>query len=272
MEPHTRKNLFSVLFVFSCLCAGTARAHGHGADGPQPVLHVGDAYDSCYFDLHPELTQRQLRTFTAEAASMVRFQQLQAAQALGKGTWSFGVAMTATPIDDAKGAWNNTFSHPTADHYLGDVQQFPRLFVRYGASERVDVGLWGSGNPEANYGFVGIDAKITLLEDRFAAVPVHVAVRPSATTLIGPDELWTGNAGVDLTASLTVAGLSPYLGVGGTLGVSVEKSNEVELDPAVTLTPAAVTGLEYRVWHLRLGAEATWSNVNTFGLVVGADI
>jgi hypothetical protein len=244
--------------------------HGHDASGAAPTLHVGKAYESCYFDLHPELTQRQLRTFTAEAGEVVRFQQLGAARALGAGTWSFDIGQVSTPINDAKGAWNNTFSHPEADHYLGDVQNIPRLGLRYGLNGWVDLGLWGTLNPTSNYGFVGVDAKLTLLEDEIAAVPVHVAVRPSLTTVLGPKEIWFGNAAVDLTAGLTVAGLSPYVGVGGTLGAAVERSSDVDLDPALTVMPVAVTGITYQLWHVHVAAEATWSTVQTYGVVLRA--
>ena len=246
--------------------------HGHDASGAPPVLHVGTAYDSCYFDLHPELTQQQFRTFTAEGASVVRFQQLGAASGLGAGTWSLTLGQGFTPINDAKGAWNNTFSHPDADHYLGSLQRIPRLALRYGVTGGLDVGVWGTINPQANYGFVGVDAKLTVLDGEVAAVPVHLAVRPSATTMLGPSEVWLGNAALDVTAGVTIAGLSPYVGVGATVGMAIETSDDVTLRPAVTLSPAALAGIVYRIWHLRLGAEAAWSSIPTYGVVVGADL
>jgi hypothetical protein len=248
-----------------------ALAHGGDEAGAAP-LHVGTAYKSCYFDLHPELTQKQFRTFTREGAMVVRFEQMAAPDALGSGSWSFSIGQSATPIDDRKGAWNNTFSHPESDHYLGDVQQIPRLSARYGLNERVDLGLWGTVNPQANYGFVGADAKLSLVDSHFGTLPYHVAVRPSVTSVIGPKELWFGNAGLDVTAGVTVAGLSPYVGVGGTLGAAVETSRDVSLDPAITVTPVAVTGLAYHIWHVHLAAEATFSTVSTYGMVVGGDI
>src|SRR5262245_27515554 len=115
--------------VLALLLLVTALAAPRHALG-EPTLHVGTEYEECYLDLHPELTAEEFRTFTAEGSSVVRFQQLAGAQTLGDGTWAVGLALSATPIDDSKGAWNNTFSHPTADHWLGDVQRIPRITVR----------------------------------------------------------------------------------------------------------------------------------------------
>lgn len=258
------------LLTLSAFVPVPALAHGEGEAVPD--LHVGSDYDNCYFDLHPELSQGELHTFTAEAASVTRFQQLQAPAGLPGGDWSLSMAMSVTPIDDSKGAWNDTFSHPEDDHWLGDDVRFPRLVVRRGLTEHVQVGAWGTANPSSNYGFAGLDAMISWSVGREGGLPVDVAVRPSATTMLGPDELWAGNAGLDATAGLTWKGLSPYVGVGGTLGVAVERTDEVDLAPSVTLAPVAVTGVTWRVWHVRLGAEATWSNVQTFGVTAGAEL
>ncbi len=238
------------------------------AVGATPVLHVGNSYDSCYFDLHPELTQGQFRTFAAEGGAVVRFLQLAAADTLGKGTFEVSMNMSATRINDAKGAWNNTFSHPDAEHWLGDVQQFPRLVVRAGVTDYLDVGAWGSVNPLSNYGFVGVDAKLALLQRRQGA-PVDLAVRPSVTTVLGPSELWFGNVGVDLTVSRDYSGLSPYVGVGGTASLAIERSNDVDLSPAFSVRPVALVGLAYDFHWFSAGAEAVFSDVHSAGVHAG---
>ncbi len=87
---------------------------------------------------HSELTQAEFNTFTAELGSILRFRQLGGVAPLGKGHFDIGMQYASTGINDSKGAWNNTMSHPDADHYLGRSIQFPRLVARVGVSNRVD--------------------------------------------------------------------------------------------------------------------------------------
>lgn len=276
MKQHNKNyRLIFSMFTGIILVPAFASAHGghaHTSAGAAPKLHVGNEYDDCYFDLHPELTQHQFGVFAAEVNAIGRFMQLTAPQTLGTNGWSLSLAISATPMNDAKGAWNNTFSHPKDDHYLGDLRQIPRLIVHYGVMQHLDLGLWGTVNPASNFGLVGIDAKIGVYDDVVGDVPVYVAFRPSASSVVGPKEVWFGNLAADLTAGIRVVGLSPYVGVGGTLGVAVEKSKDVALDPAITFKPVGVTGLSYKIGYFHAAAEATWSTVQTFGLSLGASI
>lgn len=251
---------------------GRAQAHGdghaHALDGSPPQLHVGNDYQSCYFDLHPDLSLSEFRQFAREGGMVVRFQQLAPAATLGAGRLQISAGYTATPINDSDGAWNDTFSHPDAEHWLGNSQQFPRLVVRYGLTDSIDLGAWGSVNPESNYGFAGVDAKVAILRQN-AGAPVSVAVRPSVTMLIGPSELWFGNLSADLTVSRNFWGFEPYAGVGGSFTYAMETSDDVELPYVATIDPVAVVGLSYSWRFLTAGAEATFGAVNTYGVLVG---
>src|SRR5262252_546054 len=129
-----------------------ASAGAQPADAGRPQLHVNNAYNSCFFDLHPELTQAEFDDFARQLGAILRFRQLGDTAPLGRGKVDIGLQYSSTPIDDGKGAWNNTMSHPTADHYLGEAIVVPRLVARFGVSDRVDVGAWGSLAPHANYG------------------------------------------------------------------------------------------------------------------------
>ncbi len=142
---------------------GGARRPPAPGKPPAPQLHVGNLHSSCFFDLHPELTQQEFEEFADEIGSILRFRQLGETTTLGKGKWDVSLQYTSSSIDDTKGAWNNTMSHPDADHYLGSSISFPRIVARFGVSERVDLGVWGSLNPRSNYGMVGVDTRIALL-------------------------------------------------------------------------------------------------------------
>ena len=112
-SPRTASLALAALWV-----AGPAMAADHRT--AVPVLHVDPQYSSCFFDLHSELTQAEFADFTSELGSILRPRQLGDASTLGKGRFEVGPWFAGTGIDDSKGAWNNTMSHPTADHYLGD--------------------------------------------------------------------------------------------------------------------------------------------------------
>src|SRR5262249_4112340 len=150
-----------------------------------------DSYSTCFFDLHTELTKDEFQEFTAELGSILRFRQLGETMTLGKGRVEISLQWANSPIDDSKGAWNTTMSHPPAEHYLGSPISFPRLVGRFGVSDRVDLGVWGGLAPGANYGFVGADTKVAIMKQS-PTRPVSVSIRPSATPLVGPAELWAG--------------------------------------------------------------------------------
>ena len=234
----------------------------------QPALHVDDSYDECFFDLHPELTQQEFDEFAREGGVVMHDYQLASAAPIGKGEIEVALDYTRTVIDDSKGAWNNTMSHPDEDHYLGDVRAFPRLGVRVGVSRRVDVGVWGTLSPGANYGFVGIQSKVTIL-DQDEAMPVSVAVRPTASALVGPEELLVADFGVDFSVSRNYKGLSPYLGFAAHTTGAFERSDDVDLDPGTAAHMAAFAGLSYGWKALRLAVHAETGPLTVYGARVG---
>jgi hypothetical protein len=57
-----------------------------------------------FFDLTPTLTKAELKTFTDEAGSLLRFRQLGDAMTLGKGRIDVSVQFAGDPLDDTPGA------------------------------------------------------------------------------------------------------------------------------------------------------------------------
>jgi hypothetical protein len=248
--------------------APAALAHPTGHDGDPAPLHVDDSYESCFFDLHPELTQAEFDEFAREGGVVMHDYQLAGAEPIGKGQIEVALDYTRTVIDDSKGAWNNTMSHPTEEHYLGHVRAFPRLGARVGVARRVDVGVWGTLDPMANYGFLGVQSKVTLLEQH-ESMPVSVAIRPTASTLLGPDELIVADLGVDVSVSRTYKGLSPYLGFAAHTTGAFERSDDVDLDPGTSANMAAFAGLSYGWKALRVAAHAEAGPLNVLAARVG---
>lgn len=237
-------------------------------DAGKPTLHVGGGYSSCFFDLHPELTQDQFREFTAELGSIMRFRQLGDPATLGKGHLDVSLQYASASIDDAKGAWNNTMSHPAADHYLAESIAFPRIVARFGVSDRVDVGAWGGVDAHSNYGLIGADTTIAVLRQG-PTRPVSVSIRPSVTSLVGPSEVWVANASVDLSVSRAFGRLSPYAGVAASSSLGVERSDEVDLDPATAQNGLAYAGLSYRWRALVLSGEVEKGELVSYAFRIG---
>ena len=234
-------------------------------------LHVNPdypAYKRCFFDLHPELTKEQFDEFAGEVGTILRFRQLGDTPTLGKGRFDVGLQYTMTPIDDQKGAWNNTFSHPNADHPLGDSIAIPRIVARYGVSDRVDVGGWGSKAPGANYGVAGFDTKVALVRQD-AKHPVSVSIRPSIGALVGPSELLASSVSVDVSVGRTFGAWSTHVGLAATTAVAIETSNEVDLGTATGGDAAAFAGVSYGWRRLRFSVEVEKGDLFSYGFRVG---
>jgi hypothetical protein len=258
----------NTLALASILAVQPASAAPAGTTGA-PTLHVASGYDSCFFDLHSELTQAEFNEFAGELGSILRFRQLGDARPLGKGRVDVSLQYANTPIDDGKGAWNNTMSHPAADHYLGEAIVFPRIVGRFGVSDRVTVGAWGAIAPGSNYGLIGGDTSIAILQQS-ATRPVSLSIRPSATALLGPADMWAANASLDVSVSRTFGAMSPYAGVAASSSVALSRTSEVSLDPGTASDTLAYAGVSYR-WHaLVFSGEVENGRMFSYGFRVGS--
>ena len=234
------------------------------------VLHVDDSYSECFFDLHPELTQSEFDTFAKEGSVVMHDLQLASAAPIGRHQWEVSLDYSRTVIDETKGAWNNTMSHPAADHWLGNVRAFPRLSARYGITQRVDVGLTGTLDPNANYGFLGAQSKVTLFEQD-ESMPVSIAVRPTVMTLLGPKELFVVDAGADVSVSRNYKGLAPYVGFAAHTTGAFERSPDVDLDPGTAAYMEAFAGISYAWKNIRAAAQADAGPLNVLAMRVGGN-
>jgi hypothetical protein len=233
-----------------------------------PDLHIATDYEECYFDLHPELTEGELKQFAREGGQIMRFRQLSSADTLG--AWKFDVSLGYALffIDDSKGAWNNTMSHPTGDHYLGTPLGFPQLALRLGVHDDVDVEVYGSVNWMSNYGLVGVATKIRVLEQG-KKMPVSVALRPSLSALIGPSEMQGGTASIDLSVSRNIHGFSPFAGVTVSATTIHEDSADTDVGSQSASHEAAFAGVEYRWKGISAAAQAEISEVAAVGFRLG---
>jgi hypothetical protein len=230
-------------------------------------LHTNHRFRECSIMLDPSLTQSQFHKFTREAAQVFTFKLMSPAEPLGARKFQVGIDYSITNINDADPAWNNTFSHPNEEHYLGDQIAMPKIFARMGVSDRVDVGFYFTKNPNANYGFMGGEMKYALFLE--SEKPLAMAVRTTYATLLGVDDLNFHLLGVDLSASKKIGRLTPYLGIGANLGRAIETTSKVNLHNETVLTPRGIIGTQLSLSFFSLTAEMDIATVSTFSLRTG---
>jgi hypothetical protein len=254
---------------------GSAQAHYHGAsDGNGPVLHVSTRWKECSIQLDGTLTQAAWRQFTEEAGLVAYFRPLVDAQPMGRGKFEVSLLQWQTNIDDNDAAWNDTFVHPDSVHWLfeGSGLKFPGLTVRAGLTNKTDVGVYYTKNPNANYGFFGGQVQQNFLGS--ATSDWAAATRLSFTSLFGPEDVEHTTIGWDVVASREFdltdwATVSPYAGFSSYLSMSNEKSPVVDLENEYVGGSQAMVGAVVRLAGARLAMEYNAAKVNSISMKVG---
>jgi len=268
----------------SLLCAATAALIHFTApmagmaqqETENPKLHVDPQWEECAIRLDPALTQDAWRQFAEEGALVVYIRPLTDARPMGAGAVEVSVHNWATAIDDAEPAWNDTFVHPTEDHYLteGSTLGFPGLMVRAGVTDRMDVGAYVTKNPGSNYGFAGGLIQHDIVND--TAEGWAGAGRMSVVTLFGPEDVGLTVFGLDLVASKTFAvndwmTISPYVTGSGYLSYARESSSVVNLESETVPGMQAMVGAAVEIYQARLAAEISAARVSTFAIKLGVE-
>ena len=259
-----------VLVALMGLAPAVALAHGPDGHPADPNLHVDPFIEDCSVKFAPELTQGAFHRFAREFGSVSAFKMSAPPTTLGKWRSALGLEQMNFTVEEKSDAWNDTFAHPDAYHELGSDKSFPQLKVRMGVTDRMDVGAYYSVNPNANYGWFGLDLKYGLLQQS-EAMPVSLALRGAYTKTLYVDDM-----NMDTITGEVAAGrrfwnvLTPYLGLGGDLVYARETSDAVDLHDETQFVPHAVGGLELRYWHFAAGAEANIGALTTYQLVLSA--
>ena len=229
-----------------------------------PNLHVDPSLKDCSVAFAPELTQGAFRRFAREFGSVSAFKQASPPTTLGRRGFAVGVEGMSFSVEEKSAAWNDTFAHPDSSHELGSDLTFPKLRLRVGVTDRLDVGAFYAANPSANYGWVGVEAKYGILQQR-EDMPISVAVRGAYTKTLYVADMDMHAFGADVTAGHTFWKiLTPYLGVGADAVLARETSHAVALKTEAPVVPHLTGGLEVRYWHVAVGAEAQVGALTSF--------
>lgn len=233
------------------------------------ILHTNDKWDECSFLLDPSLTQEAWHQFTGEAGLVIYFRPMNSAKPLGVKNYEFSILDWGTMIDDKDAAWNDTFSHPDADHYLfdGNALLFPGLMFRAGITDKLDIGTYFTKAPGTNYGFYGGQFQYNLLND--IEKNLAAAVRFNYVGMYGPEDLKLSVYGMDFLVSKELSGISPYAGVSGYLSRAQETTSLVNLDNENVFGLQGMVGIVANISMLRIGTEINLAKVSGYSFKIG---
>jgi hypothetical protein len=263
------KSAHFVLVALMGLAPAAALAHGPNGHAADPNLHVGTEYDDCYVKFAPELTQSAFGDFAREFGSTAAYKQMSGPTTLGRRGVALGLGWISFTVDQYADKWNDSFAHPDAYHELGSDLAFPKLRLVVGVTDRIDLGAFWTRNPNANYGWLGLDMKYGLLQQN-ETTPVSLALRGAYTKTLYVEDMDMHALTADVTAGRTWSVLTPYLGVGTDLVYARERSDAVNLNDETQLVPRAFGGVELRYWHLGVAAEAEVGALNRLEVQVSA--
>lgn len=247
------------------LAAPAAHAHGGAED---PNLHVNPNLKDCSIQFDPSLTQDAFHRFVREFGTSSASKFISAPRTLGRGRVAVGFEGLAFRIDEHAHAWNDTFAHPDATHALGSDKRFPKLRARVGVTDRVDVGAFYTANFNANYGWLGLDARYGILRQKDGR-PVDLSVRGAWTKTLYVDDMDMQTGTADLAAGRTFGGIvTPYVGFGGDHVLARPTTPRVSLAREEQTIWHGLAGVEARLGHLGVGAEVERSALTTYQLLV----
>ena len=257
------KTLRKTIVLLSWLVPASAYAHGDGAHPADPNLHVDASLKDCSVQFSSELTQAAFGRFVREFGSLSAFKISAPPNTLGQWHFAIDLEQVWFRVEEHSAAWNDTFAHPDGYHELGSNLGFPKLRARVGVTDRLDVGAYFTTQPNANSGWLGLEAKYALLQQA-EQMPISVALRGAYTKTLFVSDMDMHALTADVAAGRTFWSLlTPYIGVGSDLLLARETSHVVKLHGEAQFAPHAIAGVEVRYWHVALGAEAHWATVST---------
>ncbi len=236
-----------------------------------PPLHVDPTLKDCSVEFASNLTQSAFHRFAREFGSVSAFKQLAPASTLRKGSVSLGIEMMDFNVDEWSDAWNDTFAHPTDHHPLGSNHKFPKLKARVGVTDNIDVGAFYARNPEANYGWLGVDGKYRVLTES-ESMPVSLAVRGAYTKTLYVSDMDMHAVTADVSVGRTLwHGIRPYVGLGADGVLARETSNAVNLRSENIIAPHVFGGFDVTLLRrVSLGAEFTQGALPSAQVQLGA--
>lgn len=254
-----RSRMLAIAMVL--LAPTPALAHGPNDHPADPNLNVDASVDDCSVQFAPDLTQGAFQRFVREFGSVSAFKQMAPPTSLGQWGVAIGLEQIWFSVEEKAAAWNDTFVHPDQYHELGSDRAFPKLRLRVGVTDELDLGAYFTKSLTANYGWLGLEGKYTLLKQS-EQMPIVLALRGAYTKTLFVEDMDMHALTADASAGRTFwEVLTPYLGLGSEIVLARETSDAVELDTGLAVVPHLFAGFEVHFWYVALGAEGQLATV-----------
>ena len=256
----SRTGTFLIILLFVSL---SQAQNGRG----DVYWHIDPNVKTCSMVIDASLTQEQWNIFARQAGAILTYKSVAPATTLGKMNYKIAVDYSSTPVNQHDPAWINTFTHPDENCPLGDRIEIPAIRAGVGITPNMDVGIYWTTAPGANYGVVGGEYKYAFIQET-KKIP-STAVRASFSLLTGVSDFNFNIYSVDLITSKKILKLNPFIGFRESIFNAKETTSKVDLDKAVFSIQQLFIGISYSVWMLNMAAEYNISSVNTFAVVIG---
>ncbi len=153
------------------------------------------------------LTQTEFRGLSEDLGAALSFKPLIPAESMGITGFDVGIAVTGTRLRNRA-----AFEKASAGASVPATLPVPTLRVHKGLPLDIDVGVSVAAIPSSNIRVYGGEVRWAILPG--SALTPALAVRASASSLEGVDQLKLRTAGLDISVSKGFAMLTPYAGVG----------------------------------------------------------
>lgn len=263
-------SVFGILIFVILVCLpNPVEAHHTGEHAV--TLHINNKWKECAIVLDPSLTQSEFGDFVKEVGPILYFRPMAGAKPLGKFRFEISFELWKTaPLQDYAGKWNNTFSHPDANHWLtGDdhTLSFPVPRVRMGITDKVDAEIFYTKSPGANYSFIGLAMKYAIHNN--PETGWAFSIRPGYSALLGVDDMSYDSLAVDMLASKDIGLFRPYTGANFSYARASETTSKVNLNDETVNAMKWLVGSEFNWKYLSMALEADIGIINMYSAKFG---
>lgn len=153
------------------------------------------------------LNQREFRLFSEDLGSALSFKSMIPAEPLGVTGFDVGVAVSGVRLKH-----RHLFERASSGSDIASTVPVASVRIHKGLPFGIDIGAAYSTIPGTEIGVIGGEVRWAFIEGG-VALPA-VAVRGTATKLVGADQLDLETTSLDISVSKGILNVTPYGGVG----------------------------------------------------------
>ena len=153
------------------------------------------------------LSQRDFRLLSEDVGAAASFKSMIPSESLGVTGFDVGVSISGVRLKN-----RGVFERATSGGDVPSTLPLASVRVHKGLPYGIDIGAAYSTVPGSNIGVIGGEVRWAFIEGG-VAIPA-VAVRGTATKLVGVDQLDLETTSLDISVSKGILNVTPYGGIG----------------------------------------------------------